>query len=291
MLILKKANVVNIFVWISFIMESSAINKRKLDDSTVAIDDDRNVRARSDSNPIRDLGNSLFVIANSRRRFFLPTKENYFGGYRVEYVMIDTGCNTSLLPIHNVGVFKQLIERFPVKEYKWTIQGSSGVAAIPSPVLTVEPRLEGGRIDVNISQGEGKYECKLESIRFHLCLEDARYLLKDEHSILEHVVNVEKLNIFVANMGIAKGMKRRTHALLGQSIIGKRCYAQCGNVGIMSETIDDMIYSLKVVDRIESYGNSLVERHFQDGGKEFQDLEDEDHDDDVAININMFAID
>ena len=69
----------------------------------------------------------IFVAKRNRKgRFFLASKFNSFGGWNVEAVLVDSGCNSMLLPIL-VGQLDQLLEVFPVETHVWTVSTSNGV--------------------------------------------------------------------------------------------------------------------------------------------------------------------
>src|SRR5947209_3103587 len=74
------------------------------------------------------------VIALARRnrksRFFLASKENWFGGFRVDAVMIDNGCNSILLPLPTQQDIINLPSLFPPgKDFFWEISNSKEVQA------------------------------------------------------------------------------------------------------------------------------------------------------------------
>jgi len=55
----------------------------------------------------------VIVIAkpNKKKRFFAASKHNFFGGWQVEAMMIDSGCSSILLPLRENEVL-QVFEKF-----------------------------------------------------------------------------------------------------------------------------------------------------------------------------------
>ena len=52
-------------------------------------------------------------------RYFVPSTENYFAGEKYEYVMVDNGCNSFLLPYRAA-----LVARFSGVQYRWIVSTS-----------------------------------------------------------------------------------------------------------------------------------------------------------------------
>jgi len=71
----------------------------------------------------------IYAYQNMHSRFFIPSRENYFGGLKVDVVMIDNGCNSLLIPLPPSLDFLQ--KQFPSPMYPWelikgtTVCGSS----------------------------------------------------------------------------------------------------------------------------------------------------------------------
>ena len=70
----------------------------------------------------------LLAKRNKKHRFFLAGRQNSFGGFVVGPVMLDTGCNSLLLPLQE----KQLATLgtlFPIADYRFGIAFSKGVSS------------------------------------------------------------------------------------------------------------------------------------------------------------------
>jgi len=81
-----------------------------------------------------------------KKRFFLASKKNNFGGFLVEAVMIDTGCNSILLPL-NKDELPTLAKVFPFDSF-WDV-GNSRVAS-RSLTLKITPSVPGDRIPIRL---------------------------------------------------------------------------------------------------------------------------------------------
>jgi hypothetical protein len=67
----------------------------------------------------------LIAKKNKKNRFFLASRENFFG---VNTVLIDSSCDTHLLPL-NTGEIEKLYTFFNPKSYRWSIGKSNGIAS------------------------------------------------------------------------------------------------------------------------------------------------------------------
>ncbi len=63
-------------------------------------------------------GDTLFALDNSRKGSFIPSTENYFGGFHAKFVMLDSGCNSHLLAIEDGGL-PALYVLFPPTQYRY----------------------------------------------------------------------------------------------------------------------------------------------------------------------------
>ena len=53
-------------------------------------------------------GVAFFSLMNQRKRFFLPSSKNTFGGFKVSRVLCKSGCSSLLLPITSMESFEKL---------------------------------------------------------------------------------------------------------------------------------------------------------------------------------------
>jgi len=217
---------------------------------------------------------------NRRKRFFLPSKENTFGGWKVGVVMIDNGCNSILLPLAQDDLQK-LAKHFHFAQYKWEI-------ASPK-------RAQGGLLSLKISSKRTpdipiqlcqdfkvKSTCCVPFLRFHICSEDIEELLA-----LPDLEN--DLKDCIRNFGSELPAIRRTHALLGQVILDR--YTSIQHRGVLA-IIDPAKFteaiSWEVIiswdDVVSTVRNEILPDNFEE-------LEDEDHapDDDEGLEKDDFV--
>ena len=75
---------------------------------------------------------------NNRSRMFVPGIDNTFAGMAFPHVMIDSGCNSLLLPLpHDVSA----LNHFAGKSYAWTVSTLSGTGASNPLTLTIKSKL------------------------------------------------------------------------------------------------------------------------------------------------------
>lgn len=209
----------------------------------------------------------VYVIArrNKRTRFFLPSKLNYFGGFVVEPVMIDNGCSSLLLPLKD-GDLQQLLQIFPKEKHQWKVGTSKGVSG-NSLTLVITPSI--GKIELRLCSDFLKNTCSVSFLRFHLCTEDAEKILSDEE--FKFVQRTPKDALFLKN---SAKIERRTHALLGQSVLSDIFSAiQHKDILVIVNPAEfqldwNSLYSL----------SNYTNRDESELPSGFQDLEDEDHD-------------
>ena len=220
----------------------------------------------------------LCAKRNRKKRFFLASKKNDFGGFPVEAVMIDTGCNSILLPLQK-DELPALAKAFPFDSFFWDVGNSRGVAS-RSLTLKIAPSVPGNRIPIRLCYDLLRPEkpCEVDFLRFHLCSEDA-VVLRDDPAFFDNLLENGKLAItkFLDDPPSHDG-SRRTHALLGQAILQDLVCIQHGSISI---AVDSSRFDLswKVMRDIERFvlGASAETLPLPD---HFDDLEDDDHDGD-----------
>eukprot|EP01125_Pyxidicula_operculata_P000620 TRINITY_DN10612_c0_g1_i1.p2 TRINITY_DN10612_c0_g1~~TRINITY_DN10612_c0_g1_i1.p2 ORF type:complete len:120 (+),score=22.63 TRINITY_DN10612_c0_g1_i1:3-362(+) len=77
----------------------------------------------------------FYAFMNKKKRLFVPSTQNTFGTLTVKFLMVDSGCNSTLLPIESVESLQGLVKHFPLDDYIWTIANSVG--SLRSPVLKI----------------------------------------------------------------------------------------------------------------------------------------------------------
>lgn len=219
----------------------------------------------------------LVAIAkmNTKRRFFLASKENYFAGHKVENVMMDSGCNTLLLPIRD-GELTSFLTKFPKDTYCWEISGSKGVSH-NSLVLNISLNTA-GPMNLELckdllSVGSITSLASSDFLRFHLCSSDMQQLGKEKElstrlsaACLERIKDYRKSHPTTVN--------RRLHGLLGQALLSDfACTQLRGIMAIFQPEQYKPMCGWEDMARLRVYVNArsdlLPER--------FNDLEDEDH--------------
>lgn len=206
----------------------------------------------------------VFAIQNKKKRFFIPSKQSSFGGIVVPLIMVDTGCNTSLLPTPNID---ELLDKFNQDEYLWTIKMSKIVGG-KSLNLYITKII--GKIKACIKSGDFDYCFETDSLRFHLDKETVEILINKKLLVEE---DVEKLSNFDLDR-----LKTRKHGLIGQSILSdKFCFQYKGIFCALEidkpEDLKDLWMDILKLKRNEE---KYITTHFN--SDEFNDLEDEDHD-------------
>jgi hypothetical protein len=200
---------------------------------------------------------------NAKNRFFVPSKANYFGRLQYDFVMLDNGCNSLLLPFKD-----EVATAFSGTEYAWTIQSSSGTGAVKPPTLIIK-RIDGRNLtDMRLAGSDPLLEMK--SMRFHIGTASA--LTIQGHAMLT-TGNKRKLDNFLESMGSSVSPERH-HVLLGQaylqnvtSVQHQSIFMMC-DIGMEFPTIVDYETLVALVE-------PMVEEFIG-----FDDLEDEDHDGD-----------
>jgi hypothetical protein len=168
---------------------------------------------------------------NRKRHFFVPSVNNTFCGIQYAQVMIDSGCNSFLLPFPENPDDLTALEG---EEYTWSISSPSVTGAISSPTLRIE------RLD---DQPVGQMQLAFATIpvdmffvRFHLGSESATSLVQHRKLVDVHK---NSLQLFLDNLGTRISPERR-HVLLGQMYLDQVCWIQNGPVMIMIPKIHNV---------------------------------------------------
>ena len=217
----------------------------------------------------------IFFIAkrNRKHRFFLPSRQNSFGGLIGENVMLDSGCNSLLLPLSGTAAFSELLRLFPsskeVGECVWSIHTSKGVASqsLTLKISSVSP------FQVSLCSNLLCESLQIPFLRFHLCFEDIQHL-NDTPELRERLRSscLQNIRNF---LGSTARTPRRTHGLIGQTILQH----------YLSVQYDQVYFGVKFGDFSKERILKLNELMFAlDNDEElpenFDDLEDDDHDGD-----------
>ena len=168
--------------------------------------------------PQRPLGNiprgvSFLSLMNCKKRFFLPSSMNLFGGLKVDRVLCDTGNSSLLLPIQSPEVLDDIFRKWQ-RVCDFTIKEGKNVGGT-STCLVVEYTDPFRRFDVQLcSDIMGLSGITTPRLRFSLCQDDIIAIQQsDSYRELLDEISLERL-------ATATGpLKRRTHALLGQDLL------------------------------------------------------------------------
>lgn len=222
------------------------------------------------------LGAGVLAIAkkNKRHRLFLASKQNYFGDLNVEVVMIDSGCNSLLLPLKEEQLFT-IYKQFPPGNYLWEIGESNGVS-IGHVSLKISAFAQ-NTIPIRLCEDlkrpdDHVHACTVEFVRFHLCGADLKLLTETPQfvSLFSSTV-MERLRTILATSG--NDVVRRKHALLGQSVLNQYASIQVNSLWLL---LDPLLYK-KAIEWNELAQYNLVLTTRATLPDKFDDLEDEDH--------------
>jgi hypothetical protein len=76
--------------------------------------------------------------------FDLGSSDNIFAGVQIEYVLTDSGSNSSLFPLPMISNknfdVNGLLKNFPHDKDLWSIRAASGVGLLPDTTLHVKPK-------------------------------------------------------------------------------------------------------------------------------------------------------
>ena len=206
---------------------------------------------------------------NNRSRIFVPGKNNIFAGIPYEFVMIDNGCNSFLLPF---PAERSVLSQFMAPEqYTWRVPHSTGTGTIRSPTLTIKHRL-------NLPIGDMRLDLQnrsvpLNHLRFHVDKGAAKFLLALEGTDLDSHDRTH-LQSFLNILGKNEGVHRR-HVLLGQLFLKDKLCIQSDPVFLIAEKNFDGGAIQATLAQVQRIVAPMLENF-----EEFHDLEDDDHDGD-----------
>ena len=226
-------------------------------------------------------GVSFFSLMNQRKRFYLPSSKNIFGGFKVSRVLCDSGCSSLLLPITSPESLKAIFDLFGV-DCKFSIKGSRNVGG-KSACLVVEYMKSQRRFEVNLCYDiMGITVIYTKRIRFSLCREDIETIQNSDLSRYDPAS--------VACLASLTGpeQRRRTHALLGQDILSEFTLLKHGHVELY---VDPSEYTLPAsFQELTNQTISLEMQLRKDLPESFDDWEDDDfaYEDDEILSSEDF---
>jgi hypothetical protein len=185
-----------------------------------------------------------FAVRNHRDRFLVPSSQNLFGGILTEYVLIDSGSNSSLLPLpttpeKNFDV-RHLIKNFPHDKYVWSIGTVRGVGLLNDTTLHIKPKqfnnLPSFKIKCSLHMDIKSLDFELPYVRFSLDKQSIKILSETteipfadvDEEILANTLSF--LNEFENHFPMMINNKKRDYCLLGQHFLTNICSLQLNDV-------------------------------------------------------------
>ncbi|CAF0987245.1 unnamed protein product [Adineta ricciae] len=178
--------------------------------------------------------------------FDLGSGENTFGGIKIPYVLIDSGSNSSLLPlpmnVNNKLDLNELMRCFPSSGFLWTISTAYGVGLLPNTSLHIKRRVESngadGKILCHLHADLKMLQFELPYLRFTLDKESIQVLTglnetlfsEADKSLLEDTLRF--LNNFEDHFPSMINTKKREYCLLGQHFLKTVCSIQVNDTMI-----------------------------------------------------------
>ena len=218
-----------------------------------------------------NLREEVIVVAmkNARQRFFIPSVDNYFGGIQYDFVMIDNGSNSLLLPFPSSP---EVLQQYNDAIFSWEILWSEEPGAVHSPTLIIN-RIDGVAVGNIVLSGRHVAECMY--LRFHLGSESAQMLIN--HPRLDSNES-QKLQGFLDKLGEGHSSPERTQVFLGQAVLSKFYSFQAGKMFLLLKkghlpVRDDLIAAWNLIKNFEK-------------PEGFNDLVDEDHDGDCTLSFD-----
>lgn len=223
----------------------------------------------------------FFGFSSPKKRYFIPSKKNYFDGIQFPFCMFDTGCRSHLLPMDN-NVRTTIFTKYSDKSlFEWNVTGGKGVAAVQSPKLSIEKR-SSGKFSVEFSNDILPFCMEIDGIlKFHLAFEDAEYILDNGKSLLSK----KSAQILFNFLEMIKYLKdkypkssiaqRRNHVLIGQDIIGEFSLVQTGKIFVAVRGKEYVNIDSELESSLTLIGKNSIFSNFNHN--EFENLEDDDH--------------
>jgi len=223
---------------------------------------------------------SLLFLYNLRRHYVLPSKHNDFGGYRVERIILDSGCSSLLLPLPTANDLNTLMLLFPTTQHCWQIRTASNPGPIKTRTLEIT-LLDGGNFPVSLCENVSLYQTTTAALRFVLCLQDAQDLLASPLNILGRPL----LTSFVNEIALlqqhlpnnAQIAPRRNYALFGQSMLRNMYQIQSSVLAFVHPSLDRLLVTQAAITAHYNAAISWVPLDFDVNNGEFDFIDDLEH--------------
>jgi hypothetical protein len=219
---------------------------------------------------------AFYAMRNNRNLYFITSKKNYFGGVHIPFVMIGNGCNSLILPLAQNQV-DELVRLFPCSSHLWSISLFHSVSDVSSIVLKIRNLAPEPGFKVILHD---RFITTVPALRFHLHLEDAQRIrdlsdtIKIKSKYHQILLNWISMVESIHGLGIM-GAKRRTHALLGQSLLENYNCHQMSPMFVATSKEFPMKLLKDTMATVYDKARSEVEEF---GEKDFSTLLDDDHD-------------
>ncbi|CAF1348954.1 unnamed protein product [Rotaria sordida] len=248
-----------------------------------------------------------FAIKNFRERYLIPSSNNIFGGVQIEYILIDSGSNSSLFPlpttVSNEFDINILLKNFPYDKHIWSIGAAHGVGLLPDTTLNIKPKESDDgslcTIKCSLHVDIKPLVFQLPYIRFSLDEQSIKILLETneipfsatEKGILRSRISF--FNEFEKHFPSTRNTKKREYCLLGQHFLKNLCTIQINDTMIFvnKNNIREKLFPLAntSIDKIADY--LYYERPLFSRTEKFLMCEDDEHGGRDFLNISGNIID
>lgn len=256
-------------------MSDSVLGKRSMNpESELIIQRDRTNSTQSMLKNVPP-GISFLAMMNSRNRYFLPSTHNFFGKVKVKKVLCDSGCSTLLLPIELGSLDNIFLEHQVNHDFEISLSKNVGGT---SPCLCIISRGPSSFMTGELCKD--LLDCppiQISKLRFSLCVDDVKDILSKYQDRFSDA-DISRLSNSTAPV------ERRTHALLGQSLLHGFTLIKHKNCELY---LDATIYQLPTdFKQLAIQIRELTQQITLVLPEDFNDWEDDDFffEDDICVN-------
>ncbi|CAF3700977.1 unnamed protein product [Rotaria sp. Silwood1] len=174
-----------------------------------------------------------FAVKNNRDRFLIPSNQNSYNDIQIEYILIDSGSNSSLLPLpmtpEKTFDIYRLIQNFPFDRYTESFGAAHGIDPIHDTTLNIKPLEDNGlsstKIKCSLHSDSNKLELELPYIRFSLDRQSMKILAETDIVPFSETDKETKkdalkfLDDFINYFSLMVNNKKRDYCFLGQQFL------------------------------------------------------------------------
>eukprot|EP01035_Chromulina_nebulosa_P005438 gene5438-7371_t len=238
-------------------------NKRGLENDYVGSNERITQRVIANSSDpkqmIQNVPNGIRFISlmNERKRFFLPSTKNSFGGIKVKKLLCHSGCSSLLLPIASLDQLHEIFQLFPGSHFKISSGRRVGGNSLSLTDFFHAKLCQDILDSPNIP---------LKMIRFSLSTEDINEILMN---------NIYKAKFNLSNIVLLESQikvhLRRDYGLLGQEVM--QCFSSIKH-GACELHVDSQIFIMpptfvELGIQIDNLVNQIV--NLPEGFEEWED--------------------